>query len=113
MSVSIVRAFMAHAVDAGIQVTRDAAIKMKQAELGEIRAARMGSDAIEAARAKSVSVCKKVVTDFYTDGYAELEHIDAAMQVLADAWGKGITKVDVPESVKVANEQLMAWRKTL
>lgn len=113
MSTSIVRAFLAHATETGLPIARDAAIKMKQSEIGEIRAARLGSDAIEAARAKSVSVCKKVVTDFYTDGYTDLEHITDAMRVLADAWGKGIEKVDVPESVKVANSELLAWRKTL
>jgi len=95
MSTSIVRAFLAHANETGLPIARDAAIKMKQSEIGEIRAARLGSDAIEAARAK------------------DLEHITDAMRVLADAWGKGIEKVDVPESVKVANSELLAWRKTL
>lgn len=113
MSTSIVRAFLTHAAETDLPISRDAAIRMKQAEIGEIRAARLGSDAIEAARAKSVGVCKKVVTDHYTDGLKDLEFITDAMRVLADAWGKGIEKVDLPESVKLANSELLAWRKTL
>jgi hypothetical protein len=110
---TIINAFLAHTREASITVTRDAGIRLKQAALGEMRAARLGSDAIEAARAKSVSVCKKVVTDHYTDGFEDLENIDAAMFILAQAWGKPVETTEQPENVKVANAQLLAWRKSL
>lgn len=110
---SIVLDFIAYCNDNGIPVSREASVKMKQAQIGEMRAATLSQDALDAARAKTVSVCKKVVTDFYTDEEAHVADISYAMQVLAKAWGKGIDKVEVPANVKLANQELLAWRRVL
>jgi hypothetical protein len=111
---TIVNAFITHITSgAPLEVTRDQRFALKQAEVGEIRARRISAEAESVARAKSVSVCKRIVTDIFTDEIEDANIIDEAMEVLARAWGQPIEKTVVPKHVAAANASLNFWRKQL
>lgn len=111
---TIVHAFITHITSGSpIAVTSAHRYALKQAEIGENRSRRISPEAESAARAKSVSVCKRIVTDIFTDAIEDADAIDMAMEVLARAWGESIEKVIVPDNVKAANASLNFWRKNL